>query len=64
MTADGAIVPAVDPVLRCTSLDAGYHRRPVVRNLNLEIRPGEVLSILGSNGGLRQRLSGSTGCTS
>ena len=22
MTADGAIVPAVDPVLRCTSLDA------------------------------------------
>jgi branched-chain amino acid transport system ATP-binding protein len=50
MTGDGVTTPSVDPVLRCTSLDAGYHRRPVVRNLNLEVRPGEVLSILGSNG--------------
>src|ERR1700724_1434348 len=47
---DDVPAPAVDPVLRCTALDVGYHRRPVVRNLNLEVRPGEVLSILGSNG--------------
>jgi branched-chain amino acid transport system ATP-binding protein len=39
-----------DPILTCESLDAGYQRRPVVRDLNLEIRPGEVLAILGSNG--------------
>jgi branched-chain amino acid transport system ATP-binding protein len=47
---DDVTTQDVDPVLRCTSLDAGYHRRPVVRNLNLEVRPGEILSILGSNG--------------
>jgi branched-chain amino acid transport system ATP-binding protein len=50
MTRDDETTPSVDPVLRCTSLAAGYHRRPVVRDLNLEVRPGEVLSILGSNG--------------
>ena len=47
---DDVTTPDADPVLRCTSLDVGYHRRPVVRNLNLEVRPGEILSILGSNG--------------
>jgi branched-chain amino acid transport system ATP-binding protein len=40
----------MSPVLRCTSLDAGYHKLPVVRNLNLEVSPGEVVAILGSNG--------------
>ena len=49
-TRDDVTEPDVSPVLRCTSLDVGYHRRPVVRNLNLEVRPGEILSILGSNG--------------
>jgi branched-chain amino acid transport system ATP-binding protein len=37
-------------MLRCTSLDVGYHKLPVVRNLNLEVSPGEVVAILGSNG--------------
>ena len=50
MTADDPGPTAAEPVLRCTALDAGYHRRPVVRDLNLEVRPGEILSILGSNG--------------
>jgi branched-chain amino acid transport system ATP-binding protein len=50
MTQDDATRPDVSPVLRCTSLEVGYHRRPVVRNLNLEVSPGEILSILGSNG--------------
>jgi branched-chain amino acid transport system ATP-binding protein len=40
----------MSPVLRCTSLDVGYHKLPVVRNLNLEVSPGEVVAILGSNG--------------
>jgi branched-chain amino acid transport system ATP-binding protein len=50
VTRDDATRPAASPVLRCTSLDIGYHRRPVVRNLNLEVSPGEILSILGANG--------------
>jgi branched-chain amino acid transport system ATP-binding protein len=47
---EDATRPGASPVLRCTSLDIGYHRRPVVRNLSLEVSPGEILSILGSNG--------------
>ena len=49
-TRDDVTEPDVSPVLRCTSLDVGYHRRPVVRNLSLEVRPGEILTILGANG--------------
>jgi branched-chain amino acid transport system ATP-binding protein len=40
----------VSPILRCVALDAGYHRQPVVRNLNLDVSPGEIVAILGSNG--------------
>jgi branched-chain amino acid transport system ATP-binding protein len=40
----------MSPILRCASLDAGYHRQPVVRNLNLEVSPGEIVAILGANG--------------
>jgi branched-chain amino acid transport system ATP-binding protein len=29
---------------------AGYNRRPVVRDLNLQVQTGEVVAILGSNG--------------
>ena len=54
MTRDDVTRPDVSPVLRCTALDVGYHRRPVVRNLNLAVSPGEILSILGSNGAARQ----------
>ncbi len=50
VTLDDVTRPDASPVLRCTSLDVGYHRRPVVRNLNLEVSPGEILSILGANG--------------
>src|SRR3984885_11056924 len=49
-TRDDVTEPDVSPVLRCTSLDVGYHRRPVVRNLSLDVRPGEIVSILGANG--------------
>jgi branched-chain amino acid transport system ATP-binding protein len=50
VTGAGVTRADAEPVLRCTSLDVGYHRRPVVRNLNLQVSPGEVLSILGANG--------------
>jgi branched-chain amino acid transport system ATP-binding protein len=50
VTRDDATRPGESPVLRCTALEVGYHRRPVVRNLSLEVSRGEILSILGSNG--------------
>ena len=53
-TRDDVTEPDVSPVLRCTSLDVGYHRRPVVRNLSLDVRPGEILTILGANGAGRR----------
>jgi len=37
-------------ILSCTALDAGYSRRPVVRDLNLGVHPGEIVAILGSTG--------------
>src|ERR1700683_1733293 len=33
-----------------TDLFAGYQQVPVVRELNLEVRPGEVVALLGPNG--------------
>src|SRR5580704_5003870 len=33
-----------------TGLFAGYQQVPVVRELNLEVRPGEVVALLGPNG--------------
>lgn len=37
-------------LLECVSVAAGYNRRPVVRDLNLQVQTGEVVAILGSNG--------------
>ncbi len=36
--------------LAVTDLFAGYQEVPVVRELNLEVRPGEVVALLGPNG--------------
>src|SRR3954462_290810 len=38
------------PLLEIESLDAGYLGTPVVRGLNLHVKPGEVVALLGSNG--------------
>jgi branched-chain amino acid transport system ATP-binding protein len=40
----------VTAILTCRNLAAGYHRQPVVREFNLELAPGEVVAVLGSNG--------------
>lgn len=38
------------PVLTAAGLAAGYDRQPVVRDLDLEVRAGEVVALLGANG--------------
>src|SRR5256884_8589891 len=49
--------PATDPspgasghALVVRDLSAGYRGVPVVRELNVEVRPGEVVALLGPNG--------------
>jgi branched-chain amino acid transport system ATP-binding protein len=46
----GAAGPASGHALAVRDLFAGYRGVPVVRELNLEVRPGEVVALLGSNG--------------
>jgi branched-chain amino acid transport system ATP-binding protein len=38
------------PILAARALSAGYGAMPVVRNIDLEVRPGEVVALLGRNG--------------
>ena len=46
--ASSASTPGHALVLK--ELSAGYRGVPVVRDLNLEVRPGEVVALLGPNG--------------
>jgi branched-chain amino acid transport system ATP-binding protein len=39
-----------DPVLNVQNLTAGYNRVPAVRDLSMEVQPGEVVALLGPNG--------------
>ncbi|WP_375387061.1 ABC transporter ATP-binding protein [uncultured Amnibacterium sp.] len=41
---------AAEPVLEVVDLVAGYHGLPVVRDLSLTVRKGEVVALLGANG--------------
>jgi branched-chain amino acid transport system ATP-binding protein len=52
---NGSVAPAVgtadvEPLIAARSLSVGYGRIPVVRELDLEVRPGEVVCLLGANG--------------
>ena len=39
-----------EPLLSAHGLSAGYNDQPAVRDIDLEVRPGEVLLVLGANG--------------
>ncbi|MFE3850728.1 ABC transporter ATP-binding protein [Streptomyces griseorubiginosus] len=39
-----------EPLIEARALSAGYGSRPVLRDLDLEVRPGEVVALLGPNG--------------
>jgi branched-chain amino acid transport system ATP-binding protein len=49
-SADAAAVDRDAPVLEARGLYAGYGSQPVVHDLNLVVRPGEVVALLGANG--------------
>ncbi|MEU1167326.1 ABC transporter ATP-binding protein [Streptomyces sp. NPDC005921] len=38
------------PLIETRAVSAGYGTRPVLRDLDLEVRPGEVVALLGPNG--------------
>ncbi|MFD3497994.1 ABC transporter ATP-binding protein [Streptomyces sp. NPDC058676] len=38
------------PLIATRALSAGYGSQPVVRDLDIEVRPGEVVALLGPNG--------------
>jgi energy-coupling factor transport system ATP-binding protein len=42
--------PPVAPVMRLANVSIGYERRPVLQDLDLEVRPGEVVALMGRNG--------------
>jgi branched-chain amino acid transport system ATP-binding protein len=50
MPAPATSAPASGHALVVRDLFAGYQQVPVVRELNLEVRPGEVVALLGPNG--------------
>lgn len=42
--------PEAPALIACRGLEAGYGDLPVLRGLDLEVRPGELVALLGSNG--------------
>jgi heme exporter protein A len=45
-----ATSPTVEPLIEIRNLVKRYGRKPVLRGLDLAVRPGQVLALLGSNG--------------
>ena len=48
--APGTTAPRREPVLAALALEAGYGELAVVRGLDLEVAPGEIVALLGPNG--------------
>jgi branched-chain amino acid transport system ATP-binding protein len=44
------VEPGVEPLVECRGVSAGYGSIAVVRDLDLEVRRGEVVTLLGANG--------------
>ncbi len=42
--------PVGPPAVALNGVSAGYGRRPVLRDLDLEVRPGELVALMGRNG--------------
>lgn len=49
-TPDSGSTVSEQPVLSASGLEVGYNRRAFVKNVDLEIRPGEKVALLGANG--------------
>src|SRR5712692_9342293 len=47
---DDAERPADPPLLVAQSIAKSYRRKPVLRDVTLEVRPGEAVGIVGENG--------------
>jgi branched-chain amino acid transport system ATP-binding protein len=43
-------VQTSEPLIAARAMSAGYGTQPVVRDLDIEVRPGEVVALLGPNG--------------
>ncbi len=46
----GAPVAATECALHASNISAGYGELPVLRNLDLYVKPGEIVALLGPNG--------------
>jgi branched-chain amino acid transport system ATP-binding protein len=49
-TVPGGATATAAPALRAAGLSVGYHQVPVVHDLDLEVRPGEMVALFGPNG--------------
>jgi energy-coupling factor transport system ATP-binding protein len=47
---DDPVAPAGEPIVRLTKVNAAHGRRRVLRDLSLEVRPGEIVALMGRNG--------------